>query len=395
MTKSSEEGIVFDKVFFEAILKKAAQEGFVKHYHPDPTFEWVTHGRTKIALQMALMYKIYYPDSYLTSLKEPIWELYSDQIENKVLQELFEIPGLPMGAFETNPRIAEFIKDCSAIKEFLISNKSRANRCFNPYFNHSYLEYSHEYCSHKLDALLKILNIISDENDTIVSKYEGELVGYDDLKYHLRHWYNVNVSELDYLCSPFNNKMSSLVQAMLGTERESRHLKNLLEFSVEYSVPVLSDDVSVQKSSVKEIKGLERIENAEYSRIALGVFFDEELRPVLPVVNSIKDVLRLRKDHRITDFRNKIFEWTMTLKEGETNLGKIKEEMVEANKKLKTLGKCERVGTWITFLSLPVDAALALSGLPISIVTSIASFGVACTSRLLKRDYDWYLFGIQ
>lgn len=72
MTRLSEEGIVFDKVFFEAILKKAAQEGFIK-YNP-PTwaktleFERVTAENTKIALQTLLLYsKAYYPDFYLNT----------------------------------------------------------------------------------------------------------------------------------------------------------------------------------------------------------------------------------------------------------------------------------------------------------------------------------------
>lgn len=250
--------------------------------------------------------------------------------------------------------------------------------------------------------MLKIVNIISNKKYTI-NDIGGELGGFDNLKEYLRDYYKLTDPELSYLCSPFDNHMGPLLSAINGIAVESRHLINLLKFSNLFSVPVLTDSINVPRASMKEILGMKRVlkhteeyvEKGEYSRIALGVFFDEELRPVLPVVNSIKDVLRLRKDHRITDFRNKIFEWTMTLKEGETNLGKIKEEMVEANKKLKTIGKCERVSTWVTFLSLPIDVALTLSGLPISIVTSVASFGVACTSKLLKRDYNWYLFGVQ
>ncbi len=422
MTKSSEEGIGFDKVFFEAILKKAAQEGYIKHYHPDPIFEWVTLGRTKIALQMALLYgKIYNSDLFLTSFLEPMGEWYSE-IEAAAywnllntkkrktigewyleigtaaqeLQGLLENPRLPMGAsHEINPHVVDFVKDCFAFKELLISNKSRAKRCFDPY-NLVKMNYPYEYCNHKFDAMLKILGIISDSEENTITDIGEEFIGFDELKVRLEYGYKVTDSDLlEYLCSPFDNNVQFLLSSILGTGRELQHIKNLLEFSDEYSVPVLTDDVSVRKPSAKEINGLERVETAEYSRIALGVFFDEELRPVLPVVNSIKDVLRLRKDRRIADFRNKIFEWTMALKEGEANLGKIKKEMIEANKKLKTIGKCERVSTWITFLSLPIDVVLTLSGLPISIVTSIASFGVACTSKLLKQDYNWYLFGVQ
>jgi hypothetical protein len=131
------------------------------------------------------------------------------------------------------------------------------------------------------------------------------------------------------------------------------------------------------------------------NQIALGVFFNEELRPVLPVVNSINDILRLRKDRRISDFRAKIQEWSLALKEDDINLDKMKKEMIEANKKIKTLGKCERVSTWITYLSLPIDIALTLSGVSMGLVTSLPSFGIACYSKILQKDYNWYLFGIQ
>ena len=94
MTKTSEEGIAFDKVFFETILKTAAQEGYIKHYHPDPIFEWVTHGRTKIALQMALLYgKIYNSDHFLPSFLEPIGEWYLEiETAAQELQGLLENP---------------------------------------------------------------------------------------------------------------------------------------------------------------------------------------------------------------------------------------------------------------------------------------------------------------
>ena len=395
MTKSSEEGIVFDKVFFEAILKKAKQEGYVNRYQQDSSFEWVTHGKIKTALKLLLLYdKIYYPDLYLTSREKSIAELYFDLIENPVLQELIEIPPLPMGAFESDPTVFDFIKDCSAIKELLISNQSRVKRCFDSH-NLFQLEYSHEYYSHKFEAMLKILDIIADKKDTITSIYYGELVGHDDLKGRLKYGFNVKGSELNYLCSPFNNQMQNLIYSIIGTERELRHINNLLEFSVEYSLPILTDDVNVPKSSIKEIKSLEGVEDVKYNQIALGVFLNEELRPVLPVVNSITDVLRLRKDRRISDFRAKVHEWKIALKEEDMNLDKIKNEMIDANKKLKTLGNYERVSTWITFVSLPIDIALTLSGLPISLVTSLPSFGIACYSKFLKKDYDWYLFGIQ
>ena len=242
--------------------------------------------------------------------------------------------------------------------------------------------------------MCKILTILSNEKDTVTDIVSGFLVGYDNLKVILQR-YNLTNSELVALCSPFDNQTQIVISTIFGTEKELHHFKSLLEFSSEFKIPVLTDDVSVPESSTKHIKGLKNIKEGKNSQIALGIFFNEELRPVLPVIHSIKDVLRLREDPRIIDFRNKIFEWTIKIKEGETSLTKIKKEMIEANKKLKTLGKCEKIGTWITFLSLPIDIVLTISGVPLSIVTSLISFEVACGSKLLKKDYNWYLFGVQ
>lgn len=402
MDTSYGKGVVFDRVFFEAILKEAIKEGFIKNYPYRPKFDSqvVTQGRTKEALQMLLLYgTIHYPDLYLTNFfQPPLWDLYIDLIENNELGELIEIPPLPTESFNKNLYLVDFIKDSLAIKELLISNKKRAKRCFDPYniFN---LNYSQEYCSQRFDAMLRIIKIIHEkENCNNVVDLAQSLSGYDDLKMRLRYGYDLARSEeLDSLCSNFDNNVNIFVATVLGTENELRHLKILLEFSAEYSLPALTDSISVTRSSMEDIRGLENIKNCEYNQIALGIFFEDELRPVLPTISSIKDVIRLREDKRIVDFRNKILEWDSELKTGEINLYDMKKEMMDANKAIKSIGKCERVGTWITVTSLPISVALAIFGMPfgstIGIATSLASFGVACTSELLKRNYNWYLFG--
>ena len=409
MTNACDEGIVFDKIFFKSILKRAEHEGYLKHYHTDPSFqnpfklEEITYGTTKTALQMLLLYeKAYYPDPYFNYLEKPILNLYFDLIENSALSELIELPPFPEGAFNINPKISDFIKDSYAINELIISNKRRVKKIFNP-FDSSNQNYSYEYYTHKFDSMLKILNIISDKKDTITSIYAEQLVGFpgENLSNFLKHRYNVKSSKLNYLCSPFNNNTELFYATITNIESEVRHINNLFDYSSEYSVPILTDIISKSipskkrkffweqiMSSKNEMNELNRVKDAEYDQIALGIFFSKNLRPVLPVINSINDIIRLRGEHNIKDFRNKIFEWKIGLKEGDVNLHQIEKEMIEANKKLKTLGNCERVGTWITYISLPLEIALTLSGLPTSFITSIPSFGVACTSKLLKKNYN-------
>lgn len=454
MVESLKEGIAFDKGYFSCILKQAADEGFIKS-HQSPWwkfFERVTPAKTKTALQMWLLYgKVYYPDIYLNSPEE-IWNLYGDILKNELTKQgLLEITCRSTVLATNEPLVSEHISECMALKQILLSSKGRRRRCFDPFsFGILRGQHSFDYYEKKFEFAVAILGLITRPTDTITTLMDRVEPGVEKHEY-----YKDNLEDfLEKGCgcvtsntgrelsrSLFDNSFGQWWSAITGIIRQSEHLASLLYFSDRQSLPVLADDIYAHKTSAKNLKQLEdklseaewkqirlgivlfdgerclpvspdvvytrktsttnleqledKVSETESSRIALGVFFDEELRPVLPVVSSIKDVVRLRKDRRIRDFRNKIFEWTMALKEDEAKISKIKKDMIEANKKLKTIGRCERVSTWITFLSLPIDVALTLSGLPISIMSSITSFGVACTSKLLKRDYNWYLFGIQ
>jgi len=409
MEEISEKGIIFEKSYFNCILKQAANEGFIKvsRSHWLKFYERITPAKTKTALQILLLYgKIYYPDIYLNSPEE-IWKVYGDVLKNELMeQDLFEITCRNTVFVQNEPLVSELINECMALKYILLSSRSRRRRCFDPdNFGFMRGRNSLEYYERKFDFTLLILALIAYQTETIttlldrIQPYLEKHKYYkDNLKKFLLEICNcVEITEgQELLYSMFDNSLGQLFCAIRGILHEGQHLSSLLYFSNYRFSPVLADNIRIRKTAIKVLKQFEdRLSEGDYSRIALGVFFEPELRPVLPVVNSIKDVLRLREDRKIKDFRNKIFEWTMILKEGETNLSKIKREIIETNKKLKTIGKCERVSTWITFLSLPANIALTLSGLPISIVTSIVSFDVACASKLLNKDYNWYLFGVQ
>ncbi len=409
MIESLKEGIVLDKGYFSCILKQAANEGFIKDFRSPwlKFYEWITPAKTKTALQMWLLYgKVCYPDIYLNSPEE-IWNLYGNVLKNELTeQDLLEIACLKTVFVQNEPLVIELINECMAFKQILLSSRSRRRHCFDP-DNLGFMRGRRpiDYYERKFDFTLLNLALIAYQTDTITTlldriEPDAEKHKYykDNLeKFLLKACNCVEITEgRELLYSMFDNSYGQLLCAIRGILHEGRHLSSLLYFSDKRSLPVLTNNIHIRKMSNKVLKQFkDRLSEGDYGRIALGIFFDPELRPILPVVNSVKDVLRLRKNSKIKDFRNKLFEWITTLKEGEANLSNIKKEIIETNKKLKTLGKCEKIATWITFLSLPIDTVLTLSGLPLSIVTSLASFEAACTSKLLKRNYNWYLFGIQ
>lgn len=452
----SQNGIILDNGYFSCILNQASKEGFIRS-RKNPwwkLFERVTPAKTKIALRMLLLYgKVVYPDIYLNSPEE-IWNIYEDVLENKLTKEgLLEITSRNTVLSTNEPTVAEHIVDCIALKEFLLSSKEKRRRCFDP-FNFGWLRsyHSQDYYEKRFEFTLALLGLISHPTDTIttlMNRIEPEAEKHEYYKDNLVDFLEKGVGcitsdtgrELCY--SLFANSFGQWWSATSGIIRQGEHLANLLYYSDRQSLPTFVSDINARKTSFKNLKQLEdkpfvhgwnqfmqglvlsdgyqdipipsdivstpttyindleqledNLSKTESSHIALGVFFDEEVRPVLPVVSSIADVLRLREDRRIRDFRGKISQWAEALKTGEANLIDLKKELTDANRKIKTIGEWEKVSTWVTFFSLPVDVALALSGfgLPISTMTSAISFGVASVSKLLKRNYNWYMFGIK
>lgn len=399
-------GLIADKAFFSCILQQASVEGFIRSRQSPwwKYYERVTPRRTRIALKMLLLYgKLYYPDIYLNSPEE-IWNLYENVLQSDLTKEnLLEITCRDTVLAANEPLVSDVIAECMALKRFLLSSRSRRRHCFDPFnFGFTRGRYPRSYYETKFEFALAILGLIARPTDTmttLLDRIEPDLEKHeyykDNLKVFLQKELLVTAAGREWLCSFFENSYGQLWAALSGIVREGQHLANVLGFSDKLSLPVLSESVHIPKISRSQLKQLEGLSQVEHTRIALGVFFDEESRPVLPVVSSIKDVLRLREDRRIKNYRDKIFEWASALKEGETNLSDMKKEIMDANKAVRTIGTCEKVGTWITLVSLPISVALTLTGLPMGIVTSVASFGLACTSKLLKRNYNWYLFGVQ
>jgi hypothetical protein len=177
-----------------------------------------------------------------------------------------------------------------------------------------------------------------------------------------------------------------------------RLLKEQLEWSDKLQVPVLkafrSDNLGKRIDSLDR-RAYQRIEDAERSRLVLGIFFGSKARLVLPVVNSLQEVIRLRKKKEIVDFREKIFSWMHDLQDGRINFREIDQEMTDARNSIRAIGRCSRIGTWLTFLSIPFTIASTITHLPLGVPFSVASIGLVTTSQLLRKRYGWYLFGIE
>ncbi len=167
------------------------------------------------------------------------------------------------------------------------------------------------------------------------------------------------------------------------------HIRNLLEASAQLNVPIFSNIRRVPKVGA----GIDKQVFDPNTRLALGIYMKETL--TIPKTDTMEDVLRLRNDSRIRNFREKISKWCTKLRAGEIGSeDAIRAEIREANAAIEDIGKYKKIGMWVTFLSVPIGVAEFLMGLPISLLTvTPLGVGLEVTSILKERKYRWLLFG--
>jgi len=124
---------------------------------------------------------------------------------------------------------------------------------------------------------------------------------------------------------------------------------------------------------------------------AVQVFLSEV--EVLPRVSSIADVLRLRNDRRLQAFREVILEWADALARDVGAEARVRSEIRKANEDLKSLGRWEKVGGWLTWASVPLAVVGALAGTPLGLITAPIGTGIRTYGVMQKRKYAWLLFG--
>jgi len=114
----------------------------------------------------------------------------------------------------------------------------------------------------------------------------------------------------------------------------------------------------------------------------------------MPVISSIDDVLRLREDIRIKDFRENMFEWSNVLYSGDIKQEqKLRRELKKSNKEIKTIKSYQKIGGIITYASLPLIAIDAITQIPAGILLSVLGAAVQFKGDNAHKKNKWLLFG--
>lgn len=123
---------------------------------------------------------------------------------------------------------------------------------------------------------------------------------------------------------------------------------------------------------------------------AVGIWLKEV--EVQPRIGSIDDVLRLRENKFFADFRQIVLRWADLVSTGEAREEeKVRKDIAKASSELKRLSQWKKVGGLITYVSLPLDVAILISGLPI--VTSPIGLAVQGYVDVKSKPYQWLMFG--
>ena len=164
--------------------------------------------------------------------------------------------------------------------------------------------------------------------------------------------------------------------------------KELTQFSYENKLPIkgqigiLSPSKGIKKSCIKN-------DNA-YS--VFRILLDEI--KFLPRLSSVEDVLRLKEDPCINNFRKTISIWSDAINEGDVRQEiEIRKEMKHANEEFKKLKNYKKIGGWITYISLPFIIVDLLLGVPAGSILTIVGSTVQFKADKLNKKNQWLLFG--
>ena len=129
------------------------------------------------------------------------------------------------------------------------------------------------------------------------------------------------------------------------------------------------------------------------TQIAVAVYLNEAL--LIPRIHTVEDVLRLREDHNIRYFREKIFSWSDKLRTGEFSSEEaIRREIREANEAMKKFEKWKTISIWVSYLSIGLDVLGTLLQLPLTLITTTQlGLGLEVLKRRQERQYRWLLLG--
>jgi len=235
----------------------------------------------------------------------------------------------------------------------------------------------------------------------LLPKIEDELLKIDDnvsfaydlLLRHLKNPVSLLESRFDNKISQSQKKYNAMLQSKaFKLALQIKSVSSLLSFNSEYQIPIITTRAKLTNSS--EYLATEDNEIELYDNVykAYKVYLDEI--SLVPKVRTIEDVIRLRKDKRIVEFREALTNWGLEIREGDPKTEKrMREEIQKANEELKKIGEFQKIGKWVTYISLPISIAGAFSGYSLGLTLIPISVGARILSDLHERKYRWLLFG--
>lgn len=166
-------------------------------------------------------------------------------------------------------------------------------------------------------------------------------------------------------------------------------MRELLNFGSNTKIPIKLDSSIYPKSCVVNID--KKIKNSENHFGVYRILLEEV--EYIPRLNTVEDVLELRQDKRIEDFRNVISEWSIAIMEGNRKEENIRREIRKANKELKHYPKHVKISGWATYISVPLVIVDILTQIPIASVLSLVSGIYNFKSNRAKKKNNWLLIG--
>lgn len=161
-----------------------------------------------------------------------------------------------------------------------------------------------------------------------------------------------------------NRATISSVFSVLDIHNDLFTVIDLLKYSSQLSVPLATQKIGASslKTSSDFVLSSQELFHAYYK------VFKIVLREVeyFPVVDSLSDVLRLRSDKRIVDFRENLIRWATALHNSDaTEEKKLRREIEKSNRALRSIHPLKKVGAYMTYLALPLSIVPEL-GFPLT-----------------------------
>jgi hypothetical protein len=125
---------------------------------------------------------------------------------------------------------------------------------------------------------------------------------------------------------------------------------------------------------------------------AVRIFLDEI--KYWPRVSTITDVLNIRSNRSFKEFRSVLQSWVQAITAGSVDdERKLRKEIAEANRGLRSAVACSTAGRWFTYLGLPLVFVDQYVVPYFGALASIAGFALQAYSDWQSYKYKWIRIG--